>query len=158
MFTQVDILFKSWAIVHNNRSNLSTQTEINDISSSFIQIIINLVFSMITKPCLLFSQMFNTLLILVMNQFSSSLIKPLVLRLKPTSINHKRFTGRTNYCSKVIKSQINRYCLIANSKRYLLARHSTHKQMQHPKNLPLCLCSIRISLIRYPLKLGSTVI
>ena len=110
-FTHICTLFKSWVVPHNNRSNFSTDAEIDYVPSRLVQVIINLVFSTIRKPCFLFCQTLDTLLVFMMNQFGTSLIKPLVFRLKPKSINNKRLISRADYCCKIIQSQINRYSI-----------------------------------------------
>ena len=60
-FAHIAVLFQRRVVTHNNRSNFSRQTEVNYVSSRLVQIIIDLVFSMIRKPRFLFSQAFDAL-------------------------------------------------------------------------------------------------
>ena len=119
-FAHVAVLFKRWVVSHNNRSNLSTDTEVDYVSSRFIQIIVYLVFSTVRQPGFLLGQVFNTLLIFMRYQLSSTFIKPLVFRFEPASINNERLVGRTNDSGKVVKPKINRYCIVIAESSHLI--------------------------------------
>ena len=125
-FAQICTLLESWVVSHNNRSNLSTETEINYVPRSFIEVIVNLVFASIRQPSFFLGQVLDTLFVFVRNKFGATLIKPLVFRLEPTSINDKGFVGRANDSSKVIQPQVNRYRLFFGS-TYLLFHRLVNK-------------------------------
>ena len=123
--THVAVLFQRWVVSHNNRSNLSTETEVDYVSCSFIKIIIDLVFASIRQPSFFFSQAFNSLFIFVRNKFGSAFVKPLIFRFNPAPINNKRLVSRTDYCSKIVQTKVDRYRFFFKCINLLITRFLT---------------------------------
>lgn len=105
--THIDCLLESRVVSHNYRPDLTLNTEINNVTGCFIQVIFDLIRAAIRKPRFLLSEAIDFLLVFMVFQVIQPFIEPLVNRFEPFPVNQKRFTSSADDSAKIIKSKVN---------------------------------------------------
>jgi hypothetical protein len=87
--THRGILLHSWVVTHNDFTNSSVNTVVDDVPSRFVQIISNSTMATVSDSILLFGKSLNTLPVCSRLKLGIPFVKPLIDGFKSLAVNNK---------------------------------------------------------------------